>query len=162
MIRSAIKSDASRIAEILIFTKRAHYRTIFHNDYVSFHEMQVLDLALFYRDDPEARTGVYVYEDGGIVKGMMSMGRKHQEKDGLELKELFIDPFFQGQGIGTDFMKYLCSCGRNEQRKRAFLWVLEGNHKARRFYEKFGFCSCGEKKRIPGTEQNEIKYVKTL
>lgn len=31
-IRKAVVQDASRIAEILIFTKRMNYRKIFHND----------------------------------------------------------------------------------------------------------------------------------
>lgn len=36
MIRSVRVEDASRIAEILIFTKRMNYRQIFENDKVSF------------------------------------------------------------------------------------------------------------------------------
>ena len=45
MIRRATPDDASRIAEILIFAKRTNYRSIFLNDFVSFHEMQVYPLA---------------------------------------------------------------------------------------------------------------------
>ena len=41
-IRKASIQDASRLAEILIFAKRVHYRRIFCNDKVSFGEMQVL------------------------------------------------------------------------------------------------------------------------
>jgi len=32
MIRKAEEKDVSRIAEILVFDKRVHYRSIFHND----------------------------------------------------------------------------------------------------------------------------------
>ena len=46
MIRPAIPEDASRIAEILVFSKRTNYRSIFHNDAYSFGELQVLPLAL--------------------------------------------------------------------------------------------------------------------
>ncbi len=49
-IRKAVVSDASRIAEILIFTKRMNYREIFKNDEVSFGEMQIypaLNKAIF-------------------------------------------------------------------------------------------------------------------
>ena len=56
-IRKAEKKDASRLAEILIFAKRTAYRPIFKNDYVSFQEMQVLDLALDFRDRPDAFEG---------------------------------------------------------------------------------------------------------
>lgn len=41
MIRRAAVEDASRIAEILVFTKRMNYRKIFQNDKVSFGEIQV-------------------------------------------------------------------------------------------------------------------------
>ena len=40
MIRRATIEDASRIAEISIFTKRMNYRAIFRNDKVSFGEMR--------------------------------------------------------------------------------------------------------------------------
>lgn len=44
-IRQAATKDVSRIAEILVFTKRMNYRRIFHNDKVSFGEIQVYPLA---------------------------------------------------------------------------------------------------------------------
>lgn len=40
MIRQASMVAASRIAKILIFAKRTHYRAIFQNDMVSFDEMR--------------------------------------------------------------------------------------------------------------------------
>ena len=45
MIRQAETGDISRIAEILVFTKRVNYRRIFHNDRYSFGELQVLTAA---------------------------------------------------------------------------------------------------------------------
>jgi hypothetical protein len=44
-IRRAEPGDLSRIAEILVFTKRMKYRSIFHNDDYSFNELQVVKLA---------------------------------------------------------------------------------------------------------------------
>ena len=49
-IRKAELKDVSRIAEILIFTKRTQYRPIFNDDQVSFGEMQVLPTAREYLD----------------------------------------------------------------------------------------------------------------
>ena len=42
MIRRAIDRDASRIAEISVFSKRMNYRKIFHDDMVSFGEIQAV------------------------------------------------------------------------------------------------------------------------
>lgn len=39
LIRKAENKDISRIAEIIVFTKRVTYRPIFKNDFVSFNEM---------------------------------------------------------------------------------------------------------------------------
>ena len=62
-IRKAVMQDASRIAEILIFTKRMNYRKIFQDDKVSFGEMQVLPLAQDYIANPEKLTNIWVYDD---------------------------------------------------------------------------------------------------
>ena len=64
-IRPARQEDASRLAEILIFAKRMAYRPIFRNDYVSFNVMQVLPLALHYRDEADALRDVFVYDENG-------------------------------------------------------------------------------------------------
>ncbi|HHV31503.1 hypothetical protein [Caproiciproducens sp. LBM24188] len=63
MIRNATEKDASRIAEILIFSKRVAYRSIFQNDKVSFGEMQVLPLAMEYIKNPELLEHIFVYDD---------------------------------------------------------------------------------------------------
>lgn len=60
MIRRAETKDSSRLAEILIFAKRTAYRQIFNDDNVSFNEMQVLDLALEFRDKESKLNDVYV------------------------------------------------------------------------------------------------------
>lgn len=72
MIRVATIKDASRLAEIQIFSKRKAFRPIFQNDDVSFNEMSVLRLALYYQDVIGALDDIYVFDDG-IVKGMMKL-----------------------------------------------------------------------------------------
>ena len=50
MIRKAEPKDISRIAEILVFTKRMKYRAIFHIDDYSFNELQVVKVANEFKD----------------------------------------------------------------------------------------------------------------
>lgn len=97
-IRKADIQDASRSAEISIFTKRMDYREIFHNDKVSFGEMQVYPLAKDLIDHPEKLKDIWVYDDG-FVKGMI-----HIEK--RRILELYVDYFFQNEGIGTKLIRY--------------------------------------------------------
>ncbi len=143
-IRKAVTQDASRIAETLIFTKRMNYREIFKNDEVSFGEMQVYPLAKSYIEDSDKLANVWVYDDG-IVKGMLHI-------EGTQIEELYVDTFFENQGIGTELMEFAinkmnCEC----------LWVLERNKKAIHFYNKFGFKSIGERQKEEGTTEYVIK-----
>ena len=66
-IRQAATKDVSRIAEILVFTKRMNYRRIFHNDKVSFGEIQVYPLAQDLLEHPEKLRKIWVYYYGGII-----------------------------------------------------------------------------------------------
>ena len=140
MIRQATAEDASRIAEILIFTKRMNYRNIFRNDKVSFGEMQVYPLANDYIDNPEKLKNIWVYDDE-FVKGMIHI-------DGTQIVELYVDTFFADQGIGSMLVEYAI-----EQMNCDYLWVLEKNTKAIQFYERHGFVLAEEKQLEEGTTE---------
>ena len=142
MIRHATIADASRIAEILIFAKRMNYRNIFKNDKVSFGEMQVYPLAKRYIDNSDELKGMWVYDDE-FVKGVINI-------NGKQIVELYVDSFFENQGIGSILIKYAI-----EQLDCDFLWVLEKNIKAIRFYQKHGFVITEEKRYERGT----IEYI---
>lgn len=158
LIRPAVSADASRLAEILIFAKRAAYRPIFHADNVSFGEMQVLPLALAYRDDPARLRGVRVLEDG-FVKGM-AHGATCPPR--AELVELYVDPFFQGAGIGGALLADFEAQARASGATEAFLWVLEKNAAARRFYEAHGYAPSGERVAEEGTPEFLLRYARAL
>lgn len=155
-IRPMKSEDASRVAEILIFAKRSAYRPIFRNDYVSFQEMSVLNLALSYLENSKLRENVFVYDDG-IVRGMISIDPNFAPGE-WHLKELYIDPFFQHQGIGSALMSEFLSMAADAGSRQVSLWVLEANAAARRFYESFGWLPSGERQLEPGTDQFLLMY----
>lgn len=144
MIRRATIADASRIAEILIFAKRTNYRKIFQNDKVSFGEMQVYPLAKRYIDDSDELNGMWVYDDE-FVKGVINI-------NGKQIVELYVDPFFENQGIGSMLMNYAVG-----QMNCNFLWVLEKNIRAIKFYQKHGFVITEEKQYEKGTTEYIVK-----
>jgi len=155
MIRRAEIKDASRLAEILIFAKRTAYRKIFNNDNVSFNEMQVLDLALDFRDKESELDELYVYDDG-IVKGLIKWG--NSDKNDIEIFKLYIDPFFQGQGIGNILIKDCIKHAKKHNIRKIFLWVLEKNYNARKVYEKYGFKADNGSKFEEGTTEILLRY----
>ena len=136
-IRKAAPKDISRIAEILVFVKRIKYRPIFRNDEYSFGELQVLSVAEKYKE-PAILDNILVYDDG-FVKGLIRI-----EKN--EIVELYVDYFFQGQGVGSRLIEYA-----KENYPVDFLWVIEKNTDAVRFYEAHGFHLTDIKKTEAGT-----------
>ena len=147
MIRKATLEDISRIAEILVFVKRMNYRVIFRNDVVSFGELQVIPVAEKY-SKPGILNDIWVYEAEGIVKGLIRIVDK-------ELVELYVEHFFQGQGIGAELIEF----AKREHDVRS-LWVLEKNTSAIRFYEAHGFHVTGTKALEEGTPEYKIMMVR--
>ena len=139
-IRRANKEDISRIAEILVFTKRVSYRPIFQNDQFSFINLQVLPLAQEYQEDKGRLGRTWVFDDG-FVKGML-------ETQGEELTKLYVDSFFHGMGIGAKLMDFAVS-----RLGVRFLWALEKNKKAIAFYCTHGFERTGERMLEEGTPE---------
>lgn len=143
LIRKAEINDISRIAEILVFVKRMNYRVIFRNDEVSFGEIQVLPVAEEY-SHPEILDSIWVYEDEGIVKGLIRIV-------GKEVVELYVEHFFQGQGIGAALIEFAI-----KEHDVRTLWVLEKNTSAIRFYEAHGFHVTGNKELEEGTPEYKV------
>ena len=144
-IRRSTTQDASRLAEILIFTKRMNYRKIFNNDAVSFGEMQVYPLAQDFLDHPEQLQKIWVYDDE-FVKGMLHM-------EGSRIEELYVDHFFQNEGIGGKLLDFAV-----QNLTARTLFVLEKNLAAIRFYQRHGFPLTGERQPEPGTPE----YIVTM
>lgn len=145
-IREAMVKDASRIAEILVFSKRTHYRKIFQDDAFSFGDLQVLTIAQNLLVRPKNLMSYTVYDDG-IVKGVISL-------KGDEISELYVDPFFENTGVGSALLEYALSKILHPR-----LWVLDGNDQAVRFYQKHGFVFTGDKKTVYGTDKTESYMV---
>ena len=144
LIRRAKPRDVSRIAEILVFTKRMNYRSIFHNDAYSFGELQVLTVARDYLENPGLLEEIWVFDDG-IVKGLIQIS-------GKEVKQLYVDSFFENQGIGGRLLGF--AIARSDVNR---LWVLEKNTRGRAFYARHGFRESGERKYEDGTPERLLR-----
>ena len=142
-IRKACVNDASRIAEILVFSKRTNYRHIFNDDTGSFVELQVYPLAKDYIENPELLNNTFVFDDK-FVKGMIHI-------DGSEIKELYVDPFFEKNGIGGNLLEFVIAKFNCYE-----LWVLDQNEKAILFYEEHGFRKTKDTRPVPEAPESMI------
>ncbi len=77
-----------------------------------------------------------------------------------ELYAIHVEPGRVGTGVGrmlmADALPYLGP--------RAVLWVLEGNTRARRFYERGGWVADGETRQAPmgGEVTRQVRYARSL
>ncbi|SFK61206.1 putative acetyltransferase [Lachnospiraceae bacterium KH1T2] len=130
-IRQAKKSDASRIAEMIVTNYRKNFFPIFKNEEFYFTELNVIDVAKEYINDEEVLRNTYVYDDGA-VKGVIRLNKN-------EIVKLYVEPHFQGEKIGTKLLNFAIS-----DKAASWLWVLEQNERGIMFYKKNGFEFTGE------------------
>ena len=104
---------------------------------------------------------VFVWDDG-IVKAMTKWDKSRTSGLHWELKELYVDPFFQHQGLGQALIREFLSSAVQAGMKTASLWVLEKNLSARDLYGRFGFAPNGVRKLQEGTSEYLLEYWKTL
>ncbi len=76
---------------------------------------------------------------------------------------IYIDPAHVGSGIGRRCWRKRCSSA-HRCTHACFLWVLEENVRARRFYERAGFRADGAEEPfdVDGVAVPEVRYVKDL
>lgn len=143
-IRKASIDDLSRVAEIYIFNNRMNFFPIFKDELFSFGELQVISLADHYFKKEEIMKNIYVFEDK-IVKGFIQLNK-------TEICKLYVDTFFQGEGIGKELMDFAM-----KEHQANYLWALEKNTRAISFYQRHGFHLTENKMLEEGTTEYLVK-----
>ena len=144
MIRKATINDLVRIAEIQVFNYRLFFYPIFKSDEYYFDELQVPTLMKEYETGIDS---LYVYDDG-VIKGFIKI-------EGTYIARLFVEPVLQNGSIGSRLLEYAVN-----EHNADYLWTLQKNEKAIRFYKRHGFKATGEKKLEDGTTEYLILMKK--
>lgn len=78
-----------------------------------------------------------------------------------EVISLYVLPEQFHKGYGSRMLRYVTERLREQGFDKLYLWVLEQNHNARRFYEKMGFQPNGDWQlgEIGGKKLVEVRYV---
>jgi GNAT superfamily N-acetyltransferase len=94
-------------------------------------------------EDPSSEWGTLVVDDAGEVVGFSIYGPSRDDDDATpttgEVPAIYLDPKVIGTGVGRQLLAETIVALRAAGFTRASLWVLEGNDRARRFYEKAGW-----------------------
>lgn len=113
-------------------------------------------------------SGQHVAEAGGEVVGWLVIGPYRFEDDGAdapgpgfgEIEAIYARPDAVGTGVGRALMAYGLTELDRAGLRPVLLWVLTGNARARRFYEKAGFHLDGATHtyEVGGATLPEVRY----
>ncbi|KAB2914614.1 MAG: GNAT family N-acetyltransferase [Dechloromonas sp.] len=163
MIRFATPADATRIAEVHVFTWRTAYRGILSDSFLE--SLSVEQRARGWKHGIEADPRlVLVAERDSQIIGWISVGagRDDDSKTEGEVYAIYVHPANWSHGIGRKLME------RGEDElwgrgvSRIVLWVLEANRQARQFYEALNYVPDSHTKEITLGELTlmEVRYEK--
>lgn len=112
-------------------------------------------------DIPEWNTMVCVENGEYVGTSSFCKSRFEQYPDSGEVISIYFLPDYIGKGYGRRLLTAVLGELEKQGFAQVFLWVLEENIRARRFYERFGF-SCTDDyldDNIGGKDLREIRYV---
>ena len=104
-------------------------------------------------------TTVFVARDDGAA---VACGALRRHADGLgEVKRMYTEPAYQGQGIGGRILDAIEALARSEGLARLVLETGDRHPAAWRVYERSGFARCGHVLDYPDSPHS-VFYTKTI
>lgn len=158
VIREMKQEDIPFVSRIYALSWKAAYRGI-----VLDHYLDSLSEGHWISCLSEQGRRALVLFDRGQYAGTVSYGAaRDPEMAGFgELISIYLLPEYWSRGCGTQLLRAALAGLRGTGYEKAYLWVLQENRRARRFYERNGFMQ--DKGRlqthIGGTELTELRYV---
>ena len=158
MIRHARVEDAEAVARVQIASWRGAYAHLFTDE--QFEGISLEERTAFWR-----RFCPLVAEDDGEVVGFVAVGHANDDDADGQLYAIYVRPDRWDTGVGRELMH------AGEERLRelghgsAVLWVFEDNPRVRRFYERAGWATDGQRKphaEVFGMANPVVRYRKTL
>jgi len=140
-IRKATPEDARSVAEVHVGSWRHAYRWMLPDAYLD--RLSVDDREAMWREAfADEASGAFVAEAGGRIVGFASFGPSRDQDASADIGEIpaiYVEPSVLGGGVGRELMGAATAALRDAGYRRATLWVLEANERARRFYGKAGW-----------------------
>lgn len=150
--------DIDEVSRIYALSWKKAYRGIIPDDYLDAINEKRWSSRLL----TKTKQLLLAVKDGKIVGvSTYEAARDETMADWGEIISLYLLPTYYRQGIGSKLFNAAVNELNNEGYSRIYLWVLEKNLAARRFYEKHGFSFNGDiiADNIGGRAVNEVRYV---
>jgi len=165
IIRPARYDDLAGIAELHVLAARAAYSGLLSPDIISGMTTESrLSLWKNWFDLPNQQ--IHVLQDGhpiiGFFRTCAAEDREQPPKNFGELTHLYVDPQKMSKGLGHQLFEHAQSLMEEADFAGMLLWTIEGNERARRFYESHEMCTDGARHNQLewlGPNVFEIRYV---
>ncbi len=163
VVREATLDDARAIAEVHVRTWQGAYRGIVDQailDAMSVDERARRWRSWFGGDGESELKHVYVAEDERVIVGFVGAGscRDADASPAVgEVHAIYVLPTSWNHRVGLSLMQTALEALRVVY-SEAKLWVLEGNVRARRFFERGGWYADGTSQFLEGLGVDEVRY----
>lgn len=161
-VREATADDAMAVAQAHVRSWQAGYRGLIDQEFLD--ALRPEDRASNYGFAVMNSDGRHtiVALDQGIICGHITTGRSRDQDlpNSGEIWALYVDPSRWGKGVGSALMTAGCNELRRSGYQQGHLWVISGNSRARRFYEREGWRTDGIDRAdvIGASSVHEVRY----
>ncbi|NEB13407.1 GNAT family N-acetyltransferase [Streptomyces coelicoflavus] len=168
-VREMTLADCDRVSRIRVRGWQSAYRGLMPQPYLDAMDVTAdaeRRRALFARTSDDV-VHLVAEDESGEVVGWACVG---PYRDGeartadAELYALYVDIGRAGAGVGQTLLRESVRRCETAGQARMLLWVLKGNTRARRFYERAGFAPDGAEEPcvVEGVPVPEVRYARPL
>ena len=168
IVRTATGADVEAIARVHVESWRSAYKDLLPDDYLAgLSAERRIDVWRRLVADVAEDRGVLVLDDQDVVVGFSHYSPSRDEDADLgtgEVTSIYLSASHWRRGGGSQLLEAAIGRLRDGGFRRATLWVLDGNERARAFYEAHGWArDTASKVDDRGTvELHEVRYVRDL
>ena len=162
-LRPAIPADAPRVAHLHVLSWRSAYRGQFSDAYLDGDLLRDRTAVWTERlEHPAPNQTVTVAHDLGALLGFSCVYTGDHPVWGALLDNMHVHPARKGAGVGSALLGEVGQhCHAHTPASGLYLWVLEANEPAQRFYERHGAQRAGAEPWDPpgGGHVRRLRYV---
>ena len=155
MIRCAAETDRLDIGRIYCRAWQAAYRGLVSDEFLD----SLTDEGCAPPPGRIADGNCLVFEKEGAAVGLVNFGPGRDGDEMAEIRSIYVLPGCWRGGIGAELLKSAMVELKSRGYRRVFLWTVEGNARARSFYQKQGMQHTGFRDiEIAGRALKECRY----
>ena len=167
-VRAARAGDLQRVAEIHVAGWRNAYATLIDASILAGLSVETCLEAWKQRcAEPGAELWIAESVEGEILgfSRLLPASDDDLPEGFAEISHVYLDPAHYERGLGAVLLRHVLASAQGRGFEAVVLWVLEGNARARHFYEREGFAVDGARKADParrGPGVYEVRYRRAL